>query len=78
MKRNIGDVDANIRIMISFFLAYFYFINPHPSKLLTIGVVIAAILMLTVIVGNCPFYRIFHINTCKGKACGECPYKKEK
>jgi hypothetical protein len=78
MKRNIGDIDADIRIMISFFLAYFYFITSSPTRWQTIGVMVAAILMITAIVGNCPLYRIFGIDTCNGNACGECPHKKHK
>ncbi len=76
MKRNIGDIDANIRIMVSFFLAYSYFINSNPTQLQTVGVIVAGVLMLTAVIGNCPIYRILSIDTCKGKSCGACPHKK--
>lgn len=77
MKRNIGDIDAIVRIMIGFVLAYCYYINPNPTVWHTLGLVLAGLLMLTAVHGNCIFYRLFKANTCKGHSCGACATKSD-
>ncbi len=77
MKRNIGDIDAVIRIMIGFVLAYCYYISTMPTVWHTLGLVLAGLLMLTAVHGNDPLYRLISANTCKGNSCGACAKKPE-
>lgn len=63
MKRNIGDIDALLRTMLAFVLAYIYFISKEPNTLKIIAVIWAGFLMLTAVHGASPFYRVFKIST---------------
>ena len=78
MKRNIGDIDANIRIMLGFFLAYWYVLAQNPTIYQKNAFILAIVLMITAIHGSCPFYRIFNIDTCKNNSCGDSPKKRRK
>lgn len=86
MKRNIGDIDAIVRIMIGFVLAYYYYITAVPTVWQSLGLILAGLLMVTAVNGTCPFYRICKINslckscsTSKSKECNtDCETKDEK
>ncbi len=62
MKKNVGRIDSIIRIILAIciFVAGFYF----KSWWGLIGI----IPFITGIIGNCPLYNVFGINTtCKNK-----------
>lgn len=66
MKLNIGSTDRIIRIMLGIAIGYFaYSTVIETSWVQVLLYVIAAILVITALVGNCPLYSIFKINTCK-------------
>ncbi|UMB60055.1 DUF2892 domain-containing protein [Lutibacter sp. A80] len=68
MKLNIGSTDRIIRIMLGIAIGYFaYSTVIETSWVQVLLYVIAAILVITALIGNCPLYSIFKINTCKIK-----------
>jgi len=59
MKRNVGTIDRILRIILGLGLITLAFIGPQ-SAWGYLGIVP----LLTAIVGNCPAYTIFGINSC--------------
>ena len=71
MKRNIGDIDAIVRIMAGFVLAYCFYIAVESIVWQSLGLILAGLLMLTAVHGTCPLYRILKISSvCK--KCSTC------
>jgi Protein of unknown function (DUF2892) len=65
MKRNIGETDSIVRLFAGLALVIMTVVL---IKVLPFAVIIAAyavtlVLAATGIVGNCPLYTLFHINT---------------
>ena len=70
MKRNIGDIDAIVRIMVAFVLAYCYYVEATPNTWQSLGLILAGLLMLTAVHGTSPLYRLFGLKSiCKNKNC---------
>jgi hypothetical protein len=67
MKKNIGSGDRIIRLLIATVLVVLYFTGTMTASLGVIGLVLAAVLMLTILVSFCPLYLLFGIKTCKVK-----------
>ncbi len=66
MKLNIGSTDRIIRIMLGIAIGYFaYSTVIEASWVQVLLYVIAVILVVTALIGNCPLYSIFKINTCE-------------
>lgn len=63
MKKNIGELDGVIRVIISFILAYSYYITEVPSNLQIAGLLVACYLIITATFGNDVFYRLFKCST---------------
>ncbi len=72
MKKNIGQLDGVIRIIIAFVLAYNFYTTPEPNSLETIGMLVACYLTVTATFGNDVFYRLFNISTLKKGECDTC------
>lgn len=66
MKRNMANIDRLIRAIIAVLLAYLYFGGIVTGVFGIILVVLAAILLLTSILGFCPLYALFKTSTFKG------------
>ena len=65
---NTGRIDRIIRVVAGLALGVFAWFVLGLDEAKTVGViaaVIAAVLIITGIVGFCPAYRLFGINTCK-------------
>ncbi|MFI5153758.1 MAG: DUF2892 domain-containing protein [Chitinophagales bacterium] len=63
MKKNIGNVDRMVRVLLALVIAMLYFtkqINGTPAIILGL---IAGILLVTGFVGTCPLYMLFKLNT---------------
>ncbi len=63
MKKNVGNMDRIIRIVLAAILAGLYFggiIKGTPGIIL---VVLAAVFTLTAIIGFCPLYTLVGLNT---------------
>jgi hypothetical protein len=67
MKRNMGNVDRIIRLLAAIVLGVLSlgnFVAPTVGLLL---LAVAGIFLLTSLVGLCPIYSLFGINTCPHK-----------
>lgn len=65
MKRNMGNTDRIVRILVAVVIAALYFTNVIGGTLAIILGVVAGIFILTSVVSFCPLYAIFGLNTCK-------------
>jgi hypothetical protein len=64
MKKNIGNIDAVIRVDIAFILAFiFYSSNESKSILMTIGLLFAGYLLATAVFGTDPLYKLPKLST---------------
>ena len=67
MKKNMGNLDKGIRIVIAIAIAILYFTNTIEGTLAYILMAFAAILVITNFISFCPLYVVLGINTCKVK-----------
>ncbi len=67
MKSNIGPIDKAIRLFIALVLIVLFYENVVTGTLGIIVLVVAAVIMLTALVGFCPLYLPFGISTQKKK-----------
>ncbi|HAY36268.1 MAG: DUF2892 domain-containing protein [Bacteroidetes Order II. Incertae sedis bacterium] len=65
MKKNMGSTDRIIRIVVAVVMAYLYFTGAITGLLATIGIIVAAIFVLTSFVSFCPLYAPLGLSTCK-------------
>lgn len=68
MKKNVGNADRIIRLLIAAAIAVLYFTNIITGTVGLILLVIAGIFVLTSLVGFCPIYTLLGVNTCPKKA----------
>lgn len=66
MKRNMSNTDRIIRVILAAVFAYLYFGGMVTGALGIVLLVVAAVFVLTSIVGFCPLYAIFKLSTYKG------------
>jgi amino acid transporter len=62
MTRNIGTVDRVIRMVAGATILSLAFVGPH-----TLWGLLGLVPLITAIVGWCPPYAVFGINTCKSR-----------
>ncbi|MBL7884524.1 MAG: DUF2892 domain-containing protein [Bacteroidia bacterium] len=67
MKKNMGNSDKIIRVLIALVVIALYFSNIISGTLGIVLLVLSGIFILTSIVSFCPLYTILGINTCKKK-----------
>lgn len=67
MKTNEGTSDRLLRIVLALVLAGLTFATPMAEITTWVLWAIAAILVLTALVGFCPLYAVFGIDTCPVK-----------
>jgi hypothetical protein len=67
MKKNMGNADRIIRIIIAAVIAGLFFANIIPGVLGIVLMALSGIFVLTSLVSFCPLYTPFGINTCKKK-----------
>ncbi|MCD6543718.1 MAG: DUF2892 domain-containing protein [Flavobacteriaceae bacterium] len=67
MKKNVGSVDKIVRIIIAVIAAYVAYKGMVASPWDYVLYAVAAIMALTSLMGSCPLFSIFGINTCKVK-----------
>jgi hypothetical protein len=68
MKKNLGNADKTIRILIAAVAALLFFTNIVTGTLGIIVLVGGGILLATSLINFCPLYAILGINTCPRKA----------
>ncbi len=67
MKKNMGNTDRIIRVLIAAVIAILYINNAITGVLAYVLLALGAIFLLTSLAGSCPLYSLFGINTCKVK-----------
>lgn len=65
MKKNMGNTDRTIRLLLATAFAFLYFSGIVSSTLGIILLVLAVVFILTSFIGFCPLYSLFKLNTCK-------------
>ena len=67
MKANMGMADKAIRLMIAIVLIVLFYKGLLPGILGIIGLIVALLLTVTSLIGICPVYKLFKIDTTDGK-----------
>lgn len=65
MKKNMGNADRVIRVIIAAIVTYLYFTGVVTGTLGIVLIALAGIFVLTSLVSFCPIYTIFGVKTCK-------------
>ncbi len=68
MKKNIGTIDKAVRLVVAAIILLLYFTNVISGTLALVLIVVAMILTLTSLIGICPLYMPFGINTLRKKS----------
>jgi Protein of unknown function (DUF2892) len=67
MKANMGNTDRGIRIAVAAIIGLLYYNGTISGTLGIVGLVLAAVFVLTSVVSFCPLYSIIGISTCPVK-----------
>lgn len=67
MKKNMGNIDKAIRILVAIIVVALFFTNVISGTLGVILMVLAGVFVLTSLIGFCPLYAPFGIKTCLAK-----------
>lgn len=65
MKKNMGNIDRIIRVLIAAVIAVLFFMKIITGTLGIVLLALGAIFLLTSLVGFCPLYLPFGLTTCK-------------
>lgn len=65
MKTNMGGIDRIIRFIIAAVIGYLYYSQIITGTLGIVLLVLAAVFVLTSIIGFCPLYALFGMKTNK-------------
>ena len=63
MKMNLGSLDRIVRLILAAIIGILFFSNVVTGTFGIILMVIAAIFVLTSLMGFCPLYALFRLNT---------------
>ncbi len=64
MKKNMGNTDKMIRMIVAIVIAILFFTDIISGTLGIILLVAAGIFVLTSLINFCPLYTIFGVRTC--------------
>jgi hypothetical protein len=67
MRKNMGPADRIIRVLLAALFAYLYFGGIITGTWGIVLLVLGAVFLLTSLIGFCPLYAPFGINTCPTK-----------
>lgn len=67
MKKNMGVVDRVYRVVVALLVALFGYLEIIGGIFSTVLIVLAVIFIITSIVGYCPVYSLFKVNTYQTK-----------
>ena len=67
MKKNMGNADKTIRIILAILISILYFTNTVSGTAGIILLILGGIFLFTGLINFCPLYLPFGINTCKKK-----------
>lgn len=65
MKKNMGNLDRAVRILIAIIFSILYFTGTVPGILGIVLLAVGGIFLLTGFVSFCPIYSVFEIKTCR-------------
>ncbi|HZK61749.1 MAG TPA: DUF2892 domain-containing protein [Anaerovoracaceae bacterium] len=65
MKKNEGNLDRIIRVILAVVLGYLYFTGITTGVPGIILLAVGVILLLTALIGICPLYMLFNLSTDK-------------
>jgi len=65
MKKNMGNVDRVIRILVAVVVLVLYFTHVITGTLAVILLILAGVFVVTSFIGFCPLYTLFGFNTVK-------------
>ncbi|WP_407557287.1 DUF2892 domain-containing protein [Winogradskyella sp. 4-2091] len=64
MKKNMGNTDKTIRIIVAIVIGVLFFTNIISGTLGIVLLTAAVIFVITSLVNFCPLYTIFGVRTC--------------
>lgn len=67
MKKNMGTTDRVLRVVAAVIIAGLYYNGTITGTLGLTLIVLSVIFVLTSLVGFCPLYLLFGMNTCEQK-----------
>lgn len=67
MKRNMGNADKGIRVLIALVIALLYYNDTISGTLAYVLMGISIVLLVTSLINFCPLYKLLRINTCNIK-----------
>ncbi len=67
MKKNMGNADRLIRLLLAAIFSYLYFAGIVTGTLGLVLVIVGGVFVLTSLIGFCPLYTIFGLNSCPAK-----------
>ena len=67
MKKNMGNADKVIRVLIAAIIGYLYYSGTITGTLGIVLLLFAGVFVLTSLVSFCPLYAPFGISTCSLK-----------
>ena len=70
MKKNMGNIDRIVRVLVAIVISILYFTNTISGTFGIILLVLGGIFLVTSFLSFCPLYILFGFNTC--------PVKKDK
>ncbi|QPC98401.1 MULTISPECIES: YgaP family membrane protein [Qipengyuania] len=65
MVKNMGSIDRTLRLIVAVVLAYLLLTGTISGTLAIVAGAVAAIFVLTSIVGFCPLYKPLGLSTCR-------------
>lgn len=69
MKKNVGNLDKIIRIVLALIATYFAYTGEFSAAWQAYSLWgIAIVLLLTAVTNRCPLFSIIGVNTCKVKS----------
>jgi hypothetical protein len=67
MKKNMGNVDRIIRVILAVVFGVLYFTGTVTGTLGLVLVILGAVFVLTSLVSFCPLYALVGLSTCPRK-----------
>jgi Protein of unknown function (DUF2892) len=64
MKRNMGNTDRLIRVLIAALVGVLYYTNVISGTVGIVLLVLAGVFVLTSLISFCPLYSLFGFSTC--------------
>jgi hypothetical protein len=64
MKKNMGNIDKIIRVLVAIVIAVLFFTKVISGTLGIVLLVLAGVFVLTSVMSFCPLYTLVRINTC--------------